>query len=153
MSEETGNAQAQPEFDAGSTQPLKPVKKAPRWRSIVLSIVGVLALLALGTTGGYWGGLGERQATEASLRTKQLTEQYQYALVDEQFGHFESAKQRLDYIIQHDPTFPGAQDELAKILVQISVPTATPTATITPTPDLRGEEAMFATAAAVDRQR
>ncbi len=146
MSEEIGNTQPQQSFDAGSTQPLKPVKKGPRWRSILISIVGVLALLALGILGGYWSGIAERQSTEAGLRTKQLTEQFQYALVDEQFGHFESAQQRLQYIIRHDPTFPGAQAELAKVLVQMSIPTSTPTPTITPTPDLRGEEAMFQTA-------
>ncbi len=146
MSEEIANTQPQPAVDTGNTQPLKPVKKRRRWGAILLSIAGVLILLALGLMGGYWSGLGERQATEVSLRTKQLTEQYQYALVDEQFGHFESAQTRLQYIIQHDPTFPGAQAELAKVLVQMSIPTATATATITPTPDLRGEEAMFQTA-------
>ncbi len=137
---------SQPPFDGGSTQPLKPVKKARRWRAIILSVLGVIVLLALGITGGYYSGVGERQSTEASLRTKQLTEQYQYALVDEQFGRYDAAQQRLQYIIQHDPNFPGAQAELTKILVKASIPTATTTPTITPTPDMRGEEAMFATA-------
>ena len=146
MSQEIGNTQPQPNFDAGSTQPLKPLKKGRRWGSIAISILGVLALLALGLGGGYWSGLGVRQSTENGLRTKQLTEQYQFALVDEQFGHFDSAQQRLQYIIQHDPMFPGAQAELAKVLVQVAIPTATATATITPTPDRRGEEAMFQTA-------
>ena len=144
MSEETGKLQ--PPFDGASTQPLKPVKKAPRWRSIIISVAGVIILLALGTTGGYWSGIGERQSTEASLRTKQLTEQFQYALVDEQFGRYDAAQERLQWIIQRDPTFPGAQSELTKILVLSTIPTATPTPTITPTPYLRGEEAMFATA-------
>ncbi|MBI3739759.1 MAG: hypothetical protein HY258_11985 [Chloroflexi bacterium] len=75
----------------------------------------------------------------------QLLEQFQYALVDEQFGRYDSARQRLEYIIQNDPSFPGAQDELAKVLVAMTIPTATSTPTLTPTPDLRGEEAMFAT--------
>ncbi len=83
---------------------------------------------------------------EASIRTKQLAEQYQYALVDEQFGRYDAAQLRLEYIIQNDPSFPGAQNELAKVLVQSKVPTPVPTATITPTPDLRGQESMFATA-------
>ncbi len=146
MSEETGNIVPQPEHDTGSTQPLKPVKKKRRWGPIILSILGVVALLALGLGGGYWSGLGIRQSTENGLRTQQLTEQYQYALVDEQFGRFDAAKERLEYIIQHDPTFPGAQAELAKVLVQMTIPTSTPTPTITPTPDTRGEEAMFQTA-------
>lgn len=103
-------------------------------------------MLALGIGGGIQIGIGDRQSTEASLRTKQLTEQFQYALVDEQFGRYDTAQQRLQYIIQQDPSFPGAPAELAKILVQMTIPTATPTPTITPTPDTRGEQAMFATA-------
>ena len=146
MSEHTGNTQPLPPFDPGSTQPLKPVKKASRWRSIAVSSVGVIALLAFGSVGGYWSGLGVRKAAESKVINKQLIEQYQFAFVDEQFGRYEAAKERLDFIIQHSPTFPGAQNELAKVLVQMSVPTATPTPTITPTPDVRGEQGLFATA-------
>ncbi len=146
MSEATGNTQPLPEFNAGSTQPLKPVKKRRRWGALIVSILGAMALLALGIWGGYRSGIGQRESTQNSLRMKQLTEQFQYALVDEQFGRFDSAQERLQYIIQHDPSFPGAQAELAKVLVQIAIPTATSTATITPTPDTRGEEAMLQTA-------
>ncbi len=146
MSEETGNVQPQPEPDAGNTQPLKPVKKKRRWGAMLISTLGMIALLALGVGGGYWSGIAQRQSTENGLRMKQLTEQFQYALVDEQFGRFEAAQERLQYIIQHDPTFPGAQVELAKVLVQKAIPTATVTPSITPTPDRRGEEAMFRTA-------
>jgi tetratricopeptide (TPR) repeat protein len=144
MSQVTGNTQ--PPFQPESTQPLKPVKKAPRWRSIILSVLGVLTLLALGSLGGYWSGIGVRKAAESSTISKQLTEQFQFALVDEQFGRYDGARQRLEFIIQHDPGFPGAQNELAKVLVQMTIPTATPTPTITPTPDVRGDEALFATA-------
>jgi tetratricopeptide (TPR) repeat protein len=148
MSEEIGNTQeSKPAFQPESTQPLKPVnKKAPRWRSILLGVVGVVVLVVLGLLGGYWSGIGERQSAQSSIMTKQLTEQFQYALVDEQFGRYDAAQQRLNFIIQHNPSFPGAQAELTKILVVSKIPTATPTATITPTPDLRGDQAMFATA-------
>src|SRR5512146_1041102 len=146
MSEELSTTQPQEPFQADQTQPLKPVKKPLRWRSALLSILGVLVLLALGSTGGYWSGIGVRQSAEQSIRSKQLTEQFQYALVDEQFGRYDSARQRLEFIIQKDPNFPGAQNELAKVLVMSSIPTAVPTATITPTPDLRGNEAMLASA-------
>lgn len=146
MSEELANTQPEPAHEPGRTQPLKPVKKKRDWRAISLTVLGVLALVGLGSMGGYWSGRELRKSTEQGLRSKQLTEQFQYALVDEQFGRYDAAQQRLQYIIQHDPSFPGAQAELAKVLVQSSIPTAVPTATITPTPDVRGEEAMFATA-------
>lgn len=136
MSEEIASTQPEPPLKVGNTQPLKPVrKKAPGWRSIIVSVVGVIALLALGIIEGYWSGIGERKSTESSLINKQLTEQFQYALVDEQFGRYDAAQQRLEFIIQHNPGFPGAQSELTKILVLSTIPTATPTPTITPTPD------------------
>lgn len=146
MSEDLANTQPQQPFQADSTQPLKPVKKAPRWRSIAISAAGVLVLIALGSMGGYWSGIGERKSAEAGIVNEQLTEQFQYALVDEQFGRYDAARQRLEYIIQNNPRFPGAQNELTKILVLSTIPTATNTPTITPTRDLRGEQAMFATA-------
>jgi tetratricopeptide (TPR) repeat protein len=130
----------------GDTQPLKPVKKAPRWRSILFSVLGMLALLVLGLLGGYTSGIAQRRSAQTEIISRQLTEQYQYALVDEQFGRYEAARQRLEFIIQNYPTFPGAQDELAKVLVLASIPTPSPTPLPTPTPDMRGVQALFASA-------
>lgn len=145
MSEHTGNTQPIRPIKEDDTQPLKPVRMAPRWRSILLSILGVVILLGLGGLGGYQSGIGIRVDEQRKQINSQLLEQFQYALVDEQFGRYDSAKQRLEYIIKNDPSFPGAQNELAKVLVLMTVPTSTPTPTLTPTPDLRGEDAMFAT--------
>jgi tetratricopeptide (TPR) repeat protein len=72
-----------------------------------------------------------------------LTEQFALALIDINNGRYEAAKQRLDFIILNDPSFPGATQKLAEVLVLMSIPTATPTPTLTPTPDLRGAEALF----------
>lgn len=146
MSEETGSTQPMQPFKEEDTQPIKPVKKAPRWRSILISILGVIILLFLGGLGGYGSGLIVRKDTASQLISSQLTEQYQYALVDEQFGRYDTAKQRLEFIIQNNPSFPGVQDELAKVLVQMTIPTVTPTPPPTSTPDLRGEQSLFATA-------
>jgi tetratricopeptide (TPR) repeat protein len=132
--------------EPGDTQPLKPVKKAPRWRSILLSVLGVLVLLVLGVLGGYSSGIAQRRSARSAIISQQLTEQYQYALVDEQFGRYEAARQRLEFIIQNDPVFPGAQDELAKVLVLSSIPTPSPTPPPTATPDIRGVQALFANA-------
>ncbi len=130
----------------GNTQPLKPLKKAPRWQSILISIVGVIVLLVLASFGGFQVGLSDRQIARSAVISSQLAEQFKLALVDEQFGRYDAAQQRLSFIIQNDPSFPGAQTELAKVLVLGSIPTATPTPTLTPTPDLRGEQALFTTA-------
>ena len=129
-----------------NTQPLKSQKKAPRWRSVLIGIVGVIVLLALAGFGGYQSAIATRTQAKEQLVSKQLMDQFQLALVDEQFKHYDDAKQRLNFIIQNDPSFPGAQTEMTKLLIIMSVPTATQTPTLTPTPDVRDQQAMFTTA-------
>ena len=146
MSEQNGNTQPMQPIKEDDTQPIKPIKKAPRWRSVLISILGVVILLFLAGMGGYGSGIRVRKDTASQVISSQLTEQFQYALVDEQFGRYETAKQRLEFIIQNNPSFPGVQNELAKVLVQMAIPTVTPTPVPTSTPDLRGEQSLFATA-------
>lgn len=128
-----------------STQPNKPAKKRPRinWKSFLTSTVGVLVIIGLGILGGYNSGIGIREDAKATLISQQLTEQFALALIDINDGRYEAAKQRLDFIILNDPSFPGATQKLAEVLVLMSIPTATPTPTLTPTPDLRGAETLF----------
>jgi tetratricopeptide (TPR) repeat protein len=147
MSEPTGNTQPIKPIEQDSTHAIKsPQKKSGRWVSILVSILGVILLLSLGGIGGYFSGLGDRADAKSQVIDKQLTDQFQFALVDEHYGRYDTAKQRLDFIIQNNSGFPGAQAELAKVLVLMTIPTATTTPTLTPTPDLRGEQALFATA-------
>ena len=129
-----------------NTQPLKPVKKASRWQSVLIGIVGVIVLLALAGFGGYESAIATRTQAKEQLVDEQLLDQYKLALVDEQFKRYDDAKQRLNFIIQNDPSFPGAQTEMTKLLIIMSVPTATQTPTLTPTPDVRDQQAMFTTA-------
>ena len=54
MSENLGNTQpTQPVINEDDTQPIKPVRKSPRWRSILISILGFILLIALVGIGGY----------------------------------------------------------------------------------------------------
>ena len=129
-----------------NTQPLKPQKKAMRWRSVLIGIIGVIVLLALAGFGGYESAIDTRVQAKTQLISQQLADQFTLALVDEQSKNYAQAKQRLDFIVQNDPSFPGAQTEMAKLLVLMSIPTATETPTLTPTPDVRDQQAMFATA-------
>lgn len=131
-----------------STQPLK-VKKPARWPRILLSIIGLLALLAVSVFGGYQLAIGDRVSSAKEGVNKQLTEQYQFALVDIQFGRYEAAKQRLEYIISIDPNYPGAADSLTQILVQMNVPTPTVTPMPSPTPNPTGAEGIFTQAQAL----
>ena len=143
MSEQTGNTQPIRPLKEDDTQPLKPVKKAPRWRSILLSILGFLLLIGLGGFGGYSSGIQTRKSAENAIFTQQLSEQFSYALVDIEFGRYENARQRLEFIIRNDPGYPGVQQKLTEVLVLSAIPTPTPAPTLTATPDFSGAESAF----------
>lgn len=119
MTEDTGTTQPiepQP-VKKDDTQPIKPPKKPSRWKSILTGIVGVLVIFGLAGYGGYGAGVGDRVAADEAIVSKQVTEQYQFALVDIQFGRYESARQRLEFIISKDPDYPGAAAKLTEVLV------------------------------------
>ena len=144
MSEQLENTQPQKPVEVDDTQPLKPIKKSSsRWRSILISVLGLLLLIGLGGFGGYFSGIGDRQKAEVSVTSKQVNEQYTLALTDIEFGRFETAKQRLEYIIAKDPNYPGAQEKLTQVLVMSSMPTNTPVPTLTSTPDFSGAESAY----------
>ncbi len=134
-----------------STQPNKPAAKPKRGLRLIFNAFILIALLALGIFGGYQSALSIRKNTESSSLMEQLGEQFQYALVDMEFGRYEIARQRLEFIIEKDSSFPGAQEKLTEALVQINLqenyvaPSAAPSPTLTtPTPDFSGAEEAFA---------
>jgi tetratricopeptide (TPR) repeat protein len=132
----------------GNTQPTKTVqpKKGGRGLRFLVNALGFIIILALAGLGAYQSGIATRIANKQSTISQQLGEQYQLALVDIQFGKYENAKQRLEFIIKNDSSFPGAQEKLTEVLVMMNVPTPTPTVAPTTTPDSSGAQAAFAQA-------
>jgi len=127
------------------TQPRK-VKKKPSRAGFWISLLVLLSALALGSTAGYGQGVRERLDAQKTSVAKSLGEQFALAEQDFDAGRYDVARQRIEYVLQQDPSYPGAADKLADVLVKQSItptplPTATPT--ITPTPDLRSQEAIF----------
>jgi len=135
-----------------STQPSKPASKpkGKRRQAFLFYALGLIVVLGFVIFGGYRSGIAIRKDTRAQAMNEQLGEQFQNTLVDIEFGRYEIAKQRLDWIIANDPTFPGAQEKLTEVLVQINLqenfvpPTATPS--LTPTPDFSGVQEAFSRA-------
>lgn len=145
MSEQTENTQSTtpPQPQADDTQPIKPIKKKSRWLSILIGVLGFILLIGLGGFGGYTSGIDDRKAVEESIISKQLSEQFSFALVDIEFKRYEAASQRLEYIISKDPSYPGAQEKLTEVLVISSIPTPTAAPTLTSTPDFSGAESAY----------
>lgn len=141
LESESAAAESTPKVD--DTQPIKPPKKPSRWRSILIGLFGLLLLVGLGAYGGYSSGIGVRQSAEDTVISKQLTEQYAFALTDIQLGNYETAIQRLKFIIANDPSFPGAQQKLTEVMVISVIPTSTLVPTPTSTPDFSGIESAY----------
>ena len=143
MSEQTENKQPVLEIKEDDSQPLNPIKKPSRWRPILIGILGFILLIGLGGFGGYQSGIGIRLSEEETLTSKQTTEQYAFALMDIQLGNYETAIERLKFIIQKDPGFPGAKEKLTEVMVLSVIPTTTPLPTATSTPDFSGAESAY----------
>jgi len=120
-----------------STQEIAPEPKRKltgRIGRFFLNILIVLLIIGLGIFGGYRSGIGIRERAQGQLVTQQLSDQFSRALVDIQFENYGAARQRLEYIIGIDPSFPGAMDKLTEVMVLTTIPTATPV--VSPTPEL-----------------
>jgi LCP family protein required for cell wall assembly len=136
--------------------PIKP-KPPKRLRRIGFGVIGIflviLFLLLSSTVGGlagYMTGQAELQLGGAIQASLDIHEQYQLARNDFQSGNLDVARQRYEWIINQDPSYPGAADGLSQVLA-ILYATATPTPippTITPTPtrDLRPVQDLFSNA-------
>jgi len=129
------------------TQPSKPIQKSGRGRSFLFSTLIVLTLIVVTLLAGYQSGISVRKQNESTVVTQQLTEQFQFVDEDIQAGRYEIAKQRLEFIIAHDPSFPGVQEKLTEVLVKISlsgnIQSPTPTPSLVPTPDSSGAEQVY----------
>jgi hypothetical protein len=126
------------------TQPTKIKKKSPL--AFWISLIILVASLALGGLSGYGSGIGIRISAEKTQVAGTLGEQFTLAQEDFAARRFQLAEQRLEYILKKQSNYPGASDLLARVLVEMAItpsPTVTPSPTITPTPDLREQEAIF----------
>jgi tetratricopeptide (TPR) repeat protein len=120
-----------------------------RRKWILWSFLGVLllALIAGGSVyAGYNSAIDQRTRYESTLVAGETTNQYVLAQQDIALGNYDRARQRLEYIIQIDPNYPNAADQLAFVLTQqriTATSTLAPTPTLTPTPDYRGRDDLF----------
>jgi tetratricopeptide (TPR) repeat protein len=113
---------------------------------VTLSLAALLLIAATSAFGGYLSGINERTNYEITQVAQQVEEQYQLGLQDLDAKRYELARQRIDYVIQRDPNYPGVTEQLALVLLEINTtatPTRVPTPTLTPTPDTRGVDELF----------
>ncbi len=137
------------EESGGSVEPPKKVKRAG-W--VWLGILLMLVIAAIGAGTGYLMAISARKTAELTQIQIAATTQYELSLQDVKDNNLTMAKRRLEYVIQIYPTYPGAADKLAEVMVQMaqggntSVTNPVTIATVEPTKDTRGAAAILQTA-------
>ena len=140
----------------GDTQPVEPgkIRGAATLRRLRWPLLLLLLALVLGGLSGYLVGTRQREQTQRAVIAERAKEQFDLGLQDLEAGRFELARQRFEYVIRLDPTYPEAPERLAQALVPLRAGTATPMALATPTPNLAPVEELFTQAgAALDQQQ
>lgn len=131
-----------PEPQTEIEKPTKPRRGRWIWLGILIVILGIAA----GGLLGYSTAMRQRSAAEINQVTAAATTQYELGLADLAEGRLAMAQQRFEYVVNLDPSFPGAADKLAEVMIaqaQVVTPTPQPTPTVSPTPDMRGVEEVY----------
>lgn len=127
------------------TKPL-PAAKPKRWIWVLVGFLIILIGAGIGSYIGYNAAVKARVAEQSSKVALVTTTQFQLALVDQTEGRLDTARKRLEYIIQLNPNFPGISGKLAEVMMAQAV-IATPTVPAEPTPvptkDTRNTEELF----------
>lgn len=133
-------------------EPEETPRKVKRAGFIWLGILGMLIFVLLGAGTGYLMAIEARKSAQVTQTQIAAATQFELSLQDVKDNNLTMAKKRLEYVIQIYPSFPGAADKLAEVMVQLATAGNTNTAppaeiaTPEPTKDTRGAAAIFQTA-------
>ena len=127
------------------TQPVK-LSGNRGWRLLLLwvliFVISVGLMTGIGAWYGYQSGTRDAEYQHAVTAAKVIQEQYELGVQDIRSGRYDLARQRFEYVLASDPTYPGATEQLSKVLLVLYA-TATPspvpptaTATSMPTRDI-----------------
>jgi hypothetical protein len=133
---------------AVETPQSKPRRSRLRW--IIGLVVAFIVILGLGALAGMQAGIYARQVAENREIAVEAETQFQLAIVNLQNGECDLARQRLEYITQLNPDFPGLLDHLTQAMLCATGGPAVSdgAAAATATPDLRGVEQAYSDAQA-----
>jgi tetratricopeptide (TPR) repeat protein len=109
-----------------------------RWFVLAFFLVVIGASLA-----GYSSGVAQRAQAQEQAARDQAQQQFELGIQDLEEGLYELAKQRFEYVISIDPSYPGVAEKLAEALLVLNQPTPAPTRFASPTPNLAPVEEMF----------
>lgn len=132
------------------TQPTAVSRRSrlPLWLLwVFLAGVILVTMTSVGVVLGYWSGQQEGQHLNAVEAAISVQEQYQLGVQDMSAARYALARQRFEYVLAHDPNYPGVAEKLAeamRIIFATATPTPLPsTSTPVPTRDLSPVEDIF----------
>ncbi len=148
--------EVEPGINDDHTEEPLPMKKQKRGMWILIGIVGMLIIGAIGSGAGYLMALEIRKNTELNERLTLAATQFELALNDEKNENFNAARQRLEYILEIYPEYPGLDEKLKDVMLaialnqgstQLSTPvpgeTIEPVSTPLPTTDSKNLSVLF----------
>jgi len=133
------------------TQPVPPAqtagkKKRANFSTLLFGVLGFLVLIAIGIMSGYFKAIGDRTSAQNTQVSLQLQDQFNLGNQAMDDGQYDVAQQHFQFVIDHNPDFPGVKDAYAQLLLRMQI-SPTPTETATPlasaTPDLRGADQIY----------
>lgn len=137
-----------PPSSSDPTQPVAAGGVRRPWRVLRWFLLLLVTAILLAAVGGYLAGEAKREADLGGSRARTADEQFQLGVEDLAAGRYEIARQRFEYVIRLDPSYPNAAQRLAEALVGVDAPFATLSAPATPTPNLAPVEDLFTQALA-----
>jgi len=120
---------------------------------LLLAAVLTTITIAAGAFAGYFSGRQALDEGESAQIKSEINEQFNLGVAELAEGNLELARQRLEYVLSQDPSYPGAADRMAEVLYTLYA-TASPTpqllvGTPSPTFDPRPAQELFAKAEAL----
>ncbi|NIS82881.1 MAG: hypothetical protein GTO14_22380 [Anaerolineales bacterium] len=136
------------------TQPIKrgtqEKKNRKVWPWLIAIPVFVLFVFGISIISGANAGLKLRGAFVAERQVEVSQQQFDLGVEDLLAGRYELARQRFEYVLSLDPSYPGVTELLGRALEALNQPTPTPIPLISPTPtetpDLGSYEGIFKSA-------
>lgn len=132
--------------EVNATAPVenKPVVK--KKTNLFVTFLILVVILGMGLSLGYLSGLHARRTAAAQVLTSQLSESYDLGVKALDAGLYQVALEHFQYVLTHDPKYPGAQEKLVEVLLalkNITTPMDTITPAATSTPDNRAAETIY----------
>ena len=90
----------------------------PLWT--ILGILGLIAVAAISAFSGYQSGITLRTDAKETQVASEIQQQFDLAQQDMANKQYDRARQRLQYVIQLDPNYPGATEKLADVLLELN---------------------------------